>query len=326
MPISSQLGVKKEVTYGTAVTVDRFAEFLSESMQLETGRAESKALRTGQRVQRSDRFIPYITGVSGSVELEPLSKGFGFWLEHMLGQVATTGPVDGAYTHTASIATLCGKSFTMQANRPFGACGDTNQAFTWEGLKISKWELALDAEGLLTFSADLVGEDESTATALATASYPAGAEVFSWVGGLVTIGGTATDVKSWKVSCDNKLDDGRLFLRENTRRKEPVESDYREITAELTLDFENLTHYNRFKSATAAGTLAAVELQATAATLIGASTYPRIKATIPAARFDEVGVNIGGTDVLEQTVKCVGLFDGTNSPISVEYTTADTTP
>jgi hypothetical protein len=159
MPISSQLGVKKEVTYGTAVTVDRFAEFLSESMQLETGRAESKALRTGQRVQRSDRFIPYITGVSGSVELEPLSKGFGFWLEHMLGQVATTGPVDGAYTHTASIATLCGKSFTMQANRPFGACGDTNQAFTWEGLKISKWELALDAEGLLTFSADLVGED-----------------------------------------------------------------------------------------------------------------------------------------------------------------------
>lgn len=326
MPITSQLGVKKETTYGTAVTVDRFFEFTSESMKLDTGRAESRGLRTGQRAPRSDRFVPYALGASGGISFDVLSKGFGIWLEHMLGTVATAGPTDTAYTHTGTVGTLCGKSFTLQVNRPFGACGDTPQAFTWEGGKISKWELSLSTEGVLSASFDLVCEDETTATALATASYPASAEIFSWVGGKCTVGGVAVDVKSWKVSVDNKLDDSRIYLRENTRRKEPVESDYREISAEFVLDFDDLTMYNRFKSATAAGALALVELQATSATLIGTTTYPRVKVTLPAARFDEDSVAVGGTDVLEQSVKVTGLYDGTASPISVAYTTADVTP
>ena len=58
----SQLGFKAESTYGTAVTVDRFTEFNSCGIALERGAVMSKGLRTGTRVQRSDRFMPYTSG------------------------------------------------------------------------------------------------------------------------------------------------------------------------------------------------------------------------------------------------------------------------
>lgn len=326
MPIVSQLGAKKETTYGTAVTVDRFFEFVSESIALETGRAESEGLRSGQRVARTDRFVPYILGAAGSVTIEPASKGFGFWLEHMLGTVATTGPTDSAYTHTATVGDLWGKSFTLQVNRPLGPSGSTNQAFTWEGGKVTKWTLSCKTEGLLKFEVDLIFEDETTATALASASYPASTEALSWARADATIGGTAVPVTSWSVSCDNKLKTDRHFLASSTRRAQSAEEAMREITFSAECDWTDLTHYNRFRAETAAGTLASVVTTAKAPTLIGATTYPGVTVTMPLVRFDEPGPTVDGPGLMMQTIGGKALTDGSQQPISVAYVTTDTTP
>jgi len=114
-----QLGVKDEVTYGTLVTPDRFFEFLSEGLAAETGRVESPGIRAGTRVLRSDRRVPYINGVTGSIELDVLSLGWSWWLKHMLGTVATTGPAEtSVYTHTGTVGDLTGDFFTLQVGVP----------------------------------------------------------------------------------------------------------------------------------------------------------------------------------------------------------------
>lgn len=327
MPINSQLGFKKEVTYGVPVVVDKFAEFMSEGVELETGRAQSVALRAGQRVARADRAAPYILGAKGSVSIEPLTKGFGFWLEHLLGSVVTTGPVTGAYTHSAFPGSLCGKSFTMQVNRPLGACGDTNQAFTWSGGKVAKWTLGMSVEGLLTLDMDLVFANETTATALAVASYPAGAYPFGWDKAKATVGGVDVDVKSWSVTVDNKLDDGRYFLRENSSRKEPVESDYREISAEFVCDFDNLDHINRVKATLIDNAFSNIVLQVRGPSNIpGGTTPPEINVAITAARWDEAGSSVDGTGIMEQNVKVMAFGNSVDVPVTLSYITADATP
>ena len=125
-----------------ASPVTRFFEYESESIEEEEGRTEGDPLRVGSHHIRSDRFTPYFSGASGSVEMAVMSKGFGFWLKHMLGQSATTGPAETTvYTHTGSEAELLGDSFTLQVNRPFHPAG-TNQAFTYRGGKVTEWTLS----------------------------------------------------------------------------------------------------------------------------------------------------------------------------------------
>lgn len=329
MSVNSQLGVKKETTYGTPVTVDRFYEYNSEKITLDTGRAVSEGFRAGQRVRRSDRFVPYVMGASGSIELDVLSGGFGFWLEHMLGTVTTTGPTETvAYTHTGTVGDLAGKSFTLQVDRRLGATAATSQGFTWEGGKVAKWSLSCETEGLLVFSADLVFEDEKTATALATASYPSNVVPLSWAAASATIASTSIPVTSWTVSCDNKLKTDRHYLANSTRRSEPVEEDLREITVELECDWSDLTQYNRFASETVAGTLAAVTLNATAPSILTGATTIKSSATItlPAVRFDTVEASNGDRSVLMQSVSGLALDNGSAAPISVAYVAADATP
>lgn len=321
-----QLGVVDESTYGTPVTVTRFFEFTSESIVAETGRVESAGIRAGTRALRSDRRVPFISGASGSVEFDVLSKGFGWWLKHMLGSVATTGPAETTvYTHTGTVGDLTGDFFTMQVGVP-QIGGGTITPKTAHGGKVKSWELSCKAGETLKFKADLDFEDIEHTTSLATASYPTAMEQLTFIRGLVTVGGVNTDVSSFAVKVDNALKTDRRFLRNNALKKEPVEAGLRQVTCDLELDFDSLTHQNRVLSATASGAQAAVVLYCEGLGTIGSTLKPKATITVPVVMFDGDTPNVGGPDVVAQTLKGVGLFDGTNSPISVGYQTLDTTP
>jgi hypothetical protein len=187
-----QLGVVDEVTYNTPVTVSRFFEFDSESIADDPRRVEGDPLRVGgEGVIRSDRSTPYYGGASGPVSMAVLTKGFGFWLKHMLGTEATTGPTETTvYTHTGTLGNLQGDSFTLQVNRPFNPTG-TNQAITYSGGKIPEWTLSNNAEENLMLELTCDFASQVTGTALATASYPTSMENFTFAGGTVSIGGSA---------------------------------------------------------------------------------------------------------------------------------------
>lgn len=323
MPINTQLGVKAESTWGTAVTVDRFFEYNSESIEPETGRVESTGMRSAGRTLRSDRSVPYVTGVAGSIELDVLSKSFGLLFKHMLGANSTAGPTDSAYTHTITEGSLLGLGLTVQVNRPFHPAG-TSQAFTWEGMSVEGWELSIEKGGLLKLTLDFLGEAEATGTALASAAYASGTvEVFPWTLAALTIGGVAVAFESFKVSCKNGLNGDRLKLRTSAQRQEPTEKEYRDYSWEGVVDFESLTQYNRIVATTSATNYSPIILTCTSPTLIGATAYPKVLLTIPAPRFDQGIPTVGGTDELQQTLGGKVMYDGTNSPVTLAYTTLD---
>lgn len=319
-----QLGVVDEVTYGTAVTVSRFFEYESESISESYGRTEGDPLRVGSGFVRSDRFTPYFAGAAGTIQMAALTKGFGFWLKHMMGQVATTGPAETTvYTHTGSEATLVGDSFTCQVNRPFHPSG-TNQAFTYSGGKVSKWTLSNSVDGNLLLDLDVDFQKVATDVALATASYPSGMEPFSWVGGFVTIGGSNYDVTEFSLEVDNGLDVERRQIRANALKKEPT-SGRRSGSFSLSADFDSLTQRNRAASDTRAGALAAVTGVWRGPTLLGTTIYPEFSVSVAAARFDEWSGATEGADAISQELSGAVRYDGTTSPVVVTYKSADTT-
>ena len=321
----TQAGGKVESVYGTSVVVDHFWEFNSESIKLNMGRARSTGLRSGTRTPRSDRVQPFRIGASGAFVFDVPTKGFPFWLVHMLGTVATGSVVDSNYTHTGTEGSLLGDFFTFQLNRPFNPSG-TAQAFTYEGGKVSSWELSCDLDGNLVCTLNLDFEDESTVTALASAVYPTGFNIFTWAQGAITIAAVAAEISNFKVGCDNGLNTNRRYLRGNTLKKEPVESSMRNYTWSAQMDFSSLTEYNRFRDALATNSIAQIIATFQGPVAHAGATLPSVVITIPAAEFDAADVNIGGPQELTIGISGVALSNGTNSPVTIAATTTDVVP
>lgn len=325
MPLETQAGFKDESTYGTAVVVDRFMEYNSEGIKPVRPRIPYAGLRASQLVARKDRTVPVNKGNAGPVKFNPLSVGFGFWLKHMCGTVATGATADSVTPHTGTLGSHRGDSFTFQVNR-YDDYSATNRAFTWEGGKVASFELANDVDGLLECTLNMDFENEATGTSLASASYPSGGELFSWAGGAVTLAGSATPVTGLKIAVDNGLKTDRHHLRASTQKKEPLANKLRAITWEMTADFDSMTNYNRFVSDTAPGMFAAIVATWTAPTLVGVSAYPTLVVTVDEGRFDTCDIMVEGEDLITAKMSGIGMYDGTNAPFSIVYTTADTTP
>lgn len=318
----SVLGFAKETTYGTAVAPTRFYELVSESLAGKYERVDSEAIRKGQRVLNKDRFVVNPKGAEGDVTLEVLDKGFGFFLEHMFGSVATTG-ASSPYTHTGSVGELTGKSLTCQVQRVDSA--GAPQTFTYEGGKVTSWELSNSVDQILQLSLSLDFEAETVgagagAYAAASPTYPASSQLLAFNSGSVNIGGTAVHLTEFSLKGDNGLKTDRYRLGTSSKR-EPLEEGMREYEVECKLDFEGLTQYNRVAAATAAGALAVVTASWTAVGGFG------VTVTMNNVRFDEVENPFDGANVIEQSLKGMALTDSSNAtPVSLAYVTSDTTP
>lgn len=313
-----------ETTYDTPVTVTRTFEYDSESIKVNPGRTEGEPLRRGSAYPRNDRFTPYIAGASGNLALAVMSKGFGYFLPHMLGTVNTTGPTDSVYTHAGTEGPMygTGKSFTMQLNRPFDGVG-TDQAMTYSGGKVTEWTLSNSVDGNLMLELGLDFASATTATALATAAYPSSMENLTWAGGVVSIGGSNVDVDEISFSGTPNFNVDRRKIRGATGKREPKPGK-REATFSLKCDWDNLTQYNRVVSLTRAGALAQVIGTWTAPTLAGAAAYPQLIVTAQ-CRFDEVEASTESYDAIEQTLSGICVYDGTNSPIKIDVKNVDST-
>ncbi|HUF98857.1 MAG TPA: phage tail tube protein, partial [Ilumatobacter sp.] len=315
-----QLGVADESTFNTPVTPSRFFEYNGNPAAVRgvAARTEGNPLRAGTRARRSDRSVPYLSHAEGTLEFDVMTKGVGYWFKHMLGTVATTGA--GPYTHTATegaTSALVGKSFTAQMNYPFHPAG-TNQSMTFSGGKVPSWSLTNDVEGMLTMSLNVWFASMTTGTALATPSYPASMENFSWAGGVITIGGSAIDVTNINVEVDNTQKVDSKAIRGNTASKEPTPGPL-SITWGVECDFDSLTQWNRVHGTTRAATIASVVGTWTN----GADTFT---VTLPSARFDDHNFS-GEAGSLGQSITGVGEDDGTASaPIELKLVSTDVTP
>lgn len=322
--IDQSLMVVKESSYGGGGTPVKGFEFGSEGVQENEGRTEADPLRSGTWVQRSDRFTPYFAGASGPIQIDVMSKGFPFWLEHMFGQVATTGPVDSVYTHTGTMADLIGKSFAAQFGRPLHP-GGTVQPALYKGGKITKWTLQQSVEANLVCTLETDYQDVDTATGLTTPSYPANMDNLTWAKAVANIGGADYDLTEFSVSVDNALNVDRRQLRGSTLKKEPT-GGRRKVEWSAKADFDSMTQRNRAHATTRAGALAAIVCTWTGPILAGVSAFPQVIVTIPAGRFDQWQGANDAPEGIEQDLSGVGLYDGSASPVTLVVKSVDATP
>lgn len=317
------LGCAEESTYNTGIAPSRFFEFESESLTGKYMRIEAKGVRAGQRVQRTDRWAPNPKGADGTLKLEVLDSGFGLLFKHMLGAFAAGTATGGFTPYTFTMGPLTGLSTTWQVAR-YSTDGALTP-YTYTGGKVHNWELqaAVDQVLNLSLSLDFAAEKIGAGTgafALATPTYPSTAQVFTYIGGTATVGGTSFAVHDAMVKGDSKLKVDRYFMQNQGLKKEPLEQGLRAITWELKGEYDSVAQYNRVAAATNAGAMAAIVLN------FSTPQGGALSVSIPNARFDAGAPHAETSKIPEVTFTGAALDDGTAQPISIVYTTADVAP
>ena len=325
--LSSQFGMVDEVTFGTPVTVNRFLEFNDETVSYTIGRLNSSGLRANRRNLRNTQWVPSEKNVTGDINFEVQQQGFGLVLKHMLGSIVSSQPSVGSaptvYEHKATVGQLDGSSFTCQIAR--APTSGTPQAFTYSGCKISKWDLSAAVDGLLMLKPTIDGIAESTAIAVATATYAADSFPLAWNGATITLPGGATgNISKFDLTSDNGLDLTRYFMSGSgaTTKKEQLESTLRTYTGTFDVEFDDLSAYTLFTNGTVGSLTAFFEGQNIA------STYNyALEVTLPAVRFDGVTPNVPGPGIITSSMPFTALDDGGGTGgVQMVYRTTDITP
>lgn len=220
--LDGQFGMKKETTYGTPVTVDRFYEVLSDtSHNLDPMRISGVGLRSGSAVQRSARVVAGVGKGTVTVKAEIQSKGMGVLLESICGSFAVANVAGSTYqgwgkpTRTTPFA----NSYTIQVGVPRLDASGTVDPYTYAGCTVQSFEIDAPERGVPTISVTYWASSLATATSLASASYATTPTLFTdsasaastTFGGSITAptataaesGGTAaTNIRAWTFSGD----------------------------------------------------------------------------------------------------------------------------
>lgn len=310
--MAAQLGVKAETTWGTFVAPTRFYPLISESLTEEIDRLESEGIIAGQRVLRSEQWAAGNVDVGGDIQTELYQQGMGALLKACFGAVSTSGA--GPYTHTFTPGDLTDDHLSVQVGKPDVA--GTVQPFSFYGMKVTDWELSIEAGGLVTLTTSLIGKQLATSDSLATASFGTGAATpFTFKHATASIDGGAANVKKLTIKGSNGLDGDRRFIG-SEYRAEPLEADLREYSGTVDLEFESLTQYNRFRDADEVALVSTISAGASASLT-----------TTMNVRFDGSTPEVDGRGIVQLSApyKCIGTTTDASAITAVLINT-DTTP
>ena len=312
--LATQFGMKTETTWGTAVTVDKFTNINSESIKAEVGKIESPYL--GNLVMGTSQVSTYISGASGDINFPFFNKGMGTLLKHCFGTVVSAQVgATAEYTHTFTLdltAAKFGLGATVQIGRP--SVDGTVRPFTYEGGKITSFEIALAAQGLLTLTTTWAFEDEETGTALASPSFATNRSMFNWSGAALTWGGASIFARQFSIRGEWAYDLDRRGLSQ-TLRKEPIANGMLAITGSMEGEFESLSSYNDF----IAGTQRTLVFTTTGATIPTTSNPYKVVITLDDAELTGDTPNVGGPEIVTMPLAFRALYDGTTNPYQLVY-------
>lgn len=335
--LDAQFGFKNETTWGTAVTVDHFLEFNSESLSNEPTFLEPTGLRPGVKHKRSSRVRISRRTMTGDVTMEVATKGMGLLWKHLLGSGSGSTPTQiaatTAYRQIHTPGGFVGFGLTMQIGRPEPS--GTVRPFTYAGCKISSWEFSLTDSEVPTLMIAVDGRSEATATALATASYPSGSTVFDFSQATLTLGGTAsttsglttvsggtaatTIIREFNVRGETPMANERFGLGNAGLKAEQLENDTPTITGTLTAEFNKTEFYDVFT----AGTTQPMVLTLTGAIIEDTNAFT-LQFLMPAVKIKAANPTVDGPDVVPMNIDYEAYSDETNPVIQIVVISTDT--
>lgn len=336
------VGLAKETTYGTPVTVTRFVESeakLKYDIKTET----SKGLRPGKNVNRRNRNVPVHFEGSGDITLDVPTRGFGFLLNALLGQVTNTmvpasTPPFYQQNHVLQNASDPVQSFTVQEVLP--TLGGVNSfPHTFTGCVFDSMELTAKEGAILEAKFSITARELQTAVAAAATSYPADDALFTYVHGAISLGGTLTEptttalaslsgtpaanISDVSLSVKRNLDsDGWNLGGAGLRSRAPLYG-VPSITGKLTAEYTD----NTLRDAYLQQTALAVVLTFTHNVAVSGTNKPTLQIVLPAIVLSgEVPTSNGGK-AITQSIDFETFDNGTaTQPIWIIYRTLDTTP
>lgn len=308
-------GTGVETTYGTAVALTRWYEFISESLERRNNVLTSNAIRCGgsRNLRRGSRRVISSRDGGGDVTMEVATTGFGRLFQHLVGGTPTiTGT--GPYTQVHSLGDLSGKSLTIQKVLRDAASTEI-EAFNFHGCKLLSGEFSISVDQILQLALSIDAEDVDTTTAGAAASYTNPA-LFNFMGGTLNVGGSAVAaVTSASVKVTNNLKTDRYYLGSAGLKAEPVDNDFPVVDGSLSAEFLSpATFYDRFAADSAA-----------VLSLVFTSGTSSLTIEVPEVRFTGGTPTVGGPDIVASDVPFEGQYDGTNAGIKITYVTDDAT-
>jgi len=327
----NQIGIKRETTYNTPVTVDRFYPFLDgTSADWNTRQRQGQSVFVNsKRGWRGDRrVIPIGQGVlTVKTELSSRQGGVLFDLCHGVSTVtAITGGSQQVFTTGVTGTVLPSATIQLGKVRNDG----TVDVETYSGCTAVSFEIECPEDGILTISVTFDARAFTTATALATASYTAGAYLFdasqgsAFVNGAfvapttLLLGTAATpfgNFRSWKLTVDQSADLGRWVIG---GRNQPT-------VGSLSPVFTGDAEYNdtALRTIYLAGTGVPVVINHTTAEVVGAGNS-QLQLAIPQLFLSAPVLPPVSTETSVVTISGDITFNGTNDLFYVVTRTADT--
>ena len=320
--IGASLGIKTEATFNTAITVDHFYEFNSESTKYVKNTVVGQGLRAGGLVPRSQRRVVTTFAASGDFEIDLPSKGLGLLLAHSMGSFPTPSTTAGMSTYVFTLGDPYTKSFTTEVGVPEYDGQMTSKKLT--GCKIASFDLSVGAGDIAKgkFSLDAAGLTQTEAS-VATPSFSAATNLFHFAQGAITdnVSTTYANIKDFYINVDNALKTDRYNLGSVGAKQEQIINGFRNITGKITAEFIDTVLLAKFLADTTAG----LKLTFTGAAIGSGSEFETLEIKLPAVKFDGDTPAVSGPGVIDVTFNFTAYDDGTNAPLTITYKTTDST-
>jgi Phage tail tube protein len=336
--LDCSVGLKKETAYGTAVTVDRFVEFVDESLVWSPTFVQGAGMRVGRRTARSARRVLAKQQAGGDLNIEMVHKGLGTILEGLFGSATSTAVPGqtGVYQQVFKLTTSDPlPSYTFQKGIPTIGGGAVTP-MTFLGAVCASGEFSAANADIVKLKTTWDAREVKTDIAYAVPSYPVDPELFHFAEGVITVGGSHTPptltapgsggtavatIEEFTVSVDNKIDDGGFtFGNQGKRGRKPVVG-LAEVKGKVTAEYADTS----LRDAHLAQTPLALTLTFTSPMVIGTDAHPLLQIHIPDIRLEgELPKSAAGGPV-KQSIDFTA-FDNlvADSPIYVVLVTTDT--
>lgn len=337
--ICSQFMYKNETVVGTPVTPDHAYKHVSVGgTGLDLITVDDPGLGGCALVPTVDRTAKVAQQVSRDVELNVGTRNLGLIIKQMLGSSATPALISGSfYRQIHWNGDLAGKSLTVQFGFPETTATGTVRPFTINGAKITQWELSQARNELLKLRFTLDGWDETTATALATASYVGGTgatinEALRFNCFSAKIGGTPS-VGSGLVSVAGGIEikgcrgvsvkgvqplriDGFFSGGNGTKSEQLIAGDgFQQFTADLDVEFQDRT---QLYDVLAAYTSFALEMSWIGKVDAGTSQFGKLSVIFPQAKLKTGSPMVTGPGGLDNKASVMAYGDPTNTLPAVQ--------
>ena len=329
----SSVGYKIESVYGTAVTVDRFVEFVDETFDYEKKVVQGVGLRVGSVVARSPRRVVTETSGKGDLTVEMVTKGLGTLLKACMGYGESNLSTGSTYQQRFLLSTgTTGPSLTLQKTSP--RVDGTLDSYTWNGGVCDSFEIDCANGDIVKLKSSWIFRELKTDTAYATPSYVSSPNLFHFAQGAITVGGTVTaptttalatggtavaNVRDFNVKVDNKLTADRFNAGGAGKMVAPTYG-LRDISGKMTIEYDAQTMMNAFL----ADTELALSLTFTSTEAVTGG-YATLQIVLPAIKLNGELPKTNGAELITQSVD-FDVLDNlvAAAPMYIVLRTADT--